>query len=102
MEDKEKDESQKIEKEKEKKKLESIDENLMKCFRELMGLSEKPTIPNYPINKEIQKHLLKEDSSDENFDDIDSSSSEEEKITTKKVVYPSGVIKITKKMETIN
>ena len=32
-------------------------EELMKCIREAIGLNKKQTIPNFPINKKIQKNI---------------------------------------------
>ena len=73
----------------------------MKTVRNVMGLKEKPTIPNYPINKKIQKKLLKEhpkknqNNSPEKKEDI--FSKEDQKEITKKMIYPSGIIKTIKK-----
>ena len=77
-------------------------EELMKNVRNLMGFKEKPTIPNFPINKKVQKKFLKDhfskkhkkDSDDEN----DKEDPKEDKTEiTRKVVYRSGIIKIITK-----
>ena len=77
-------------------------EELMKNVRNLMGFKEKPTIPNFPINKKVQKKFLKDhfskkhkkDSDDEN----DKENPKEDKTEiTRKVVYRSGIIKIITK-----
>ena len=94
--------------EKDKENKENIDDIFMKCVKKLTGVNEIPIIPQYPINKKIQKKLLKEkekekeNSFEENIEKSEynssaSSSEEEEKEITKKIVYPSGIIKITKK-----
>ena len=72
------------------------DDDFMKTMRELMGLKQKPTIPNLPINKKIQKKLLKDKKhqkklNDTNKEDI---SKEDNQEITKKMVYPSGIVKI--------
>ena len=72
------------------------DDDFMKTMRELMGLKQKPTIPNLPINKKIQKKLLKDKKhqkklNDTNKEDI---SKEDNQEITKKIVYPSGIVKI--------
>ena len=81
----------------EEQKRKDIDEELMKCARKLFGLTEKPTIPNFPINKKIQKKLLKEHSYKQKNnlkEKTDEQTSEEEKKEmTKKIIYPSGIIK---------
>ena len=78
------------------------DEEFLKAMREVLGFKQKPVIPNYPINKKAQNKLLKEKlfsslikiSSYENC----GISSEEDKIKiTKKITYPSGIIKETTK-----
>jgi len=72
------------------------DDDFMKTMRELMGLKQKPTIPNLPKNKKIQKKLLKDKKhqkklNDTNKEDI---SKEDNQEITKKMVYPSGIVKI--------
>ena len=91
----------KEEEDEKKKKKEAFDKEFMKTVRNVMGLNEKPTIPNYPINKKIQKKLLKEhpkknqSNSAEKKEEI--FSKEDQKEITKKMIYPSGIIKTIKK-----
>ena len=42
-----------------KEKIASDLQNSIKAFKIVNGLEEEPTIPNYQINKKIQKKLLK-------------------------------------------
>ena len=77
-------------------------EELMKCIREAIGLNKKQTIPNFPINKKIQKKYLKDHFSKKNkkdsYNESDEEDSDEDKTElVKKTVYPSGIIKITTK-----
>ena len=46
--------------EEQKKKDEEIGEELVKATQKLFGITEKPTIPNFPINKKAQKKYLKD------------------------------------------
>ena len=83
---------------KEKKSVEEDEDDFLKCVRNAMGIKQKPTIPNFPINKKIQKKFLKDKpfpSIKKNIiGKIDSISSEEDqKEITKKIAYPSGIIK---------
>jgi hypothetical protein len=72
------------------------DDDFMKTMRELMGLKQKPTIPNLPINKKIQKKLLKDKKQKKlNDSNTDNLSKEDNQQITKKMVYPSGIVKIT-------
>ena len=71
------------------------DDDFMKTMRELMGLKQKPTIPNLPINKKIQKKLLKDKKQKKlNDSNTDNLSKEDNQQITKKMVYPSGIVKI--------
>ncbi len=71
------------------------DDDFMKTMRELMGLKQKPTIPNFPINKKIQKKLLKDKKQKKlNDSNTDNLSKEYNQQITKKMVYPSGIVKI--------
>ena len=71
------------------------DDDFMKTMRELMGLKQKPTIPNLPINKKIQKKLLKDKKQKKlNNSNTDNLSKEDNQQITKKMVYPSGIVKI--------
>ena len=83
----------------EEKKIEDSFEKLMKARRKLMGLKEKPTIPNFPINKKIQKKLLKDKTKKDKTEDKkdEEISGEDKKGITKKIIYPSGIIKTVTK-----
>ena len=71
------------------------DDDFMETMRELMGLKQKPTIPNLPINKKIQKKLLKDKKQKKlNDSNTDNLSKEDNQQITKKMVYPSGIVKI--------
>ena len=71
------------------------DDDFMETMRELMGLKQKPTIPNLPINKKIQKKLLKDKKQKKlNNSNTDNLSKEDNQQITKKMVYPSGIVKI--------
>lgn len=99
MEDKSNEETKK-----DPKNSEEADEVLMKCVRNLFGLTKKQTIPNFPINKKIQKKYLKDPFSKKNKNYSEDKINEEisegkKKEITKKVEYPSGIIKIIKKDE---
>ena len=99
MEDKTNDETKK-----DSKSGEESDEVLMKCVRNLFGLTKKETIPNFPINKKIQKKYLKapfsrknKNYSEEKINEDISKKDKKEIII--KVAYPSGIIKILTKNE---
>ena len=78
-----------------KKNDKESDDDFMKTMRELMGLKQKPTIPNLPINKKIQKKLLKDKKQKKlNDSNTDNLSKEDNQQITKKMVYPSGIVKI--------
>ena len=95
---------------KEDKNEEEIEDDLLKHVRNSMGLKQKATIPNLPINKKIQKKFLKDNPFPLNKNKIGSQINkinfeEEQKEITNKIVYPSGIKKtITKnaKNEIIN
>ena len=71
------------------------DDDFMETMRELMGLKQKPTIPDLPINKKIQKKLLKDKKQKKlNDSNTDNLSKEDNQQITKKMVYPSGIVKI--------
>ena len=38
---------------------EGFGEFFMKTIRDMSGLREKPTLPDFPINKKIQKKIIK-------------------------------------------
>ena len=86
---------------KDQKSSEDFGDDIMKNIRDFMGFTKKAKIPNFPINKKIQKKLLKPYSSNKNQknseDKKDEKLTEEDKKTIKKIIYPSGIIKITKK-----
>ena len=87
---------------KDQKSSEDFGDDIMKNIRDFMGFTKKPKIPNFPINKKIQKKLLKPYSSNKNQkkseDKKDEKLTEEDKKErTKKIIYPSGIIKITTK-----
>ena len=83
----------------EEKNKEDSFEELMKAGRKLMGLKEKPTLPNFPINKKIQKKLLKDKTKKDKTEDKkdEEISGEDKKEITKKIIYPSGIIKTVTK-----
>ena len=95
---------------KDKKNIEEIEDDFFKCARKALGIEQKPTIPNFPINKKIQKKFLKEKpfplfikKIGSQIDNINTEG--EQKEITKKITYPSGITKtITKngKNEIIN
>ena len=43
---------------KEKTNVEEVEDDCFKCIRKAMGIKQKLTIPNFPINKKIQKKFL--------------------------------------------
>ena len=78
---------------------EGFGEFFMKTIRDMSGLREKPTLPDFPINKKIQKKLLKDHQSKkhQNNSEINKNKvnlDEDKKEIIKKVIYPSGIIKI--------
>ena len=86
----------------EQKNKEKAEDDFMKCVRNLMGLTEKPTIPKFPINKKAQKKLLREHFSKKHQNNSEDEEDEKEsegdtKEITKKVIYPSGIVKILTK-----
>ena len=94
MEEKESDEHKKV--------VEEADDELMKCMMKMMGLTKKPKLPNFPINKKAQKKFLKDPFKHKNnFSNkkIEETSDKDKKETIKKMVYPSGIIKTITKNE---
>ena len=85
------------------KKEDYNDSEFLKDMRDIMGIKEKPTIPNFPINKKVQKKYLKDkpfssfrkNSSHKNKNSI----SRGQKEFTKEIKYPSGIIKKVTKNE---
>ena len=78
------------------------EDDFMKIIRDSLGLKTKPTVPKFPINKKIQKKLLKEyySNNQENKSEdnkIEKISEEDKKEIIKKVIYPSGIIKVLTK-----
>ena len=78
------------------------EDDFMKIIRDSLGLKTKPTVPKFPINKKIQKKLLKEyySNKQENKSEdnkIEKISEEDKKEIIKKVIYPSGIIKVLTK-----
>ena len=87
---------------KEEKNDEQVEDEFLKSMREAIGIKQKPFIPNFPINKKIQKKFLKERPFPPNKKIIgpninNINSKEPQKEITKKITYPSGITKtITK------
>ena len=97
MEDKE---DKKDETQNEKESNEDFGEVMMSTIRKMNGLTKKVTLPDFPINKKIQKKLLKEHSK-KNKNNSDNTKTEDcKQEITKKIIYPSGIIKtITKNLK---
>ena len=75
-------------------------DDFMKCIRDIMGLKQKPTIPKLPINKKIQNKFLKDHVSKKKANNSNSKNTQENnKEITKKIIYPSGIIKTLIKNE---
>ena len=80
-------------------KITSDVQNSIKAFKKVHGLNEKTTIPNYQINKKIQKKLLKAYSK-ENHNNSNSISKKDEIFTTeedkktmiKKRIFPWSIV----------
>ena len=90
--------------EKNDNKNDDFGEQMMKCMRNMMGLSKRPTLPNFPINKKAQKKFLKDPFNKKHKNNlIDRSNKEtiekDKKEIVKKMVYPSGIIKTITKNE---
>ena len=82
----------------EQKSSKEIDEDFMKTIRDFMGLKKAPKIPDLPINKKIQKKLLKEKKHKKSEDKkVENLPNEVNQEITKKMVYPSGIVKIITK-----
>ena len=87
---------------KEKKSVEEFEDDFCKCLRKAMGIKQKPIIPNFPINKKIQKKFLKEKPLNSVIKKLGSqianiNTEEDQKEITKKISFPSGIIKIITK-----
>ena len=75
-------------------------DDFMKCIRDIMGLKQKPTIPKLPINKKIQNKFLKDHiSKKKEINSTPKNTQENNKEITKKIIYPSGIIKTLIKNE---
>ena len=89
--------------EEQKKKDEEIGEELVKATQKLFGLTEKPTIPNFPINKKAQKKYLKDPFNKKHKKNLADKSikdtSDKDKKEIVKKIYPSGVVKTITKNE---
>ena len=77
----------------EQKSKKEDEDDFMKTMRDIMGLKSSPKIPDLPINKKIQKKLLKE----KKHKKIEQKSNEVNQEFTKKMVYPSGIVKLIAK-----
>ena len=88
-----------------KKKITSSIQNSINVFKKVHGLKETPTIPNYQINKKIQKKLLKTYSKENHknsnsISKIDEISVEEGKnAIMKKRIFPWGIVEVTYTIE---
>ena len=77
-------------------------DELVNCMMKVMGLTKKPKLPNFPINKKAQKKFLKDPFKHKNNlaeNSIKESSEKDKKEIVKKMVYPSGIIKTITKNE---
>ena len=77
-------------------------DELVNCVMKFMGLTKKPKLPNFPINKKAQKKFLKEPFKHKNNIDeknIEETSEKDKKEIVKKMIYPSGIIKTITKNE---
>ena len=90
------------------KKITSRIQNSINVFKKIHGLKETPTIPNYQINKKIQKKLLKtyykenhkNSNSISKIDEISTTITEEGKNTLiKKRIFPWGIVEVTYTIE---
>ena len=77
-------------------------DELVNCMMKFMGLTKKPKLPNFPINKKAQKKFLKEPFKHKNNiaeKNIEETSEKDKKEIVKKMIYPSGIIKTITKNE---
>ena len=77
-------------------------DELVNCVMKFMGLTKKPKLPNFPINKKAQKKFLKEPFKHKNNiteKNIEETSEKDKKEIVKKMIYPSGIIKTITKNE---
>lgn len=95
-----KDEQIKTDEDIEKNKIDKkeADEQFLSAMRDIMGIKQKVKLPDFPINKKIQNKLLKDTNKKKSNSDTISNISDNQKETTTEIKYPSGIIKITKKV----
>ena len=77
-------------------------DELVNCVMKFMGLTKKPKLPNFPINKKAQKKFLKDPFKHKNNiaeKNIEETSEKDKKEIVKKMIYPSGIIKTITKNE---